>query len=797
MLPLPPVLFDLQGAQSVDHRDRGVARYVTSLAGALEARSPGQLAAYIVNPDLMLPADIEPLVASGKLRFCDEPDVYADGSILHLASPFELSIPIDRILPPAARTADLRLVTTVFDLIPAAMPEVYLEDPGLARRYRARLDLVRRADLVLPISQHTASETTRILGIDERRQRVVALAASNRFRPAPSRHAAAASARAVLPDLGDRFVLYTGGSDGRKNLEALLEAWALQREDIRRTWQLVVAGSLPPLRRNHLEVMAENLGLATGLLLTGFVDEPILVALNQSADLFVFPSLAEGFGLPAAEALACGTPTIVSDSTSLVELVPAEARFDPTDPTAMAKAIATALTDDDLRRRLVEFAARPTRTWTHVADETLAAYDAVTPHLGRHSTRRAKRDPLRLAFVSPLPPQRGGVADYSFRLLEQLRSIGPVDAFVDGPPHQRQAVQAATVPGGVSAYPVAALDRVEALEGRYDAIVYSLGNSEYHTGSLAQLGRRPGIVLAHDVRLTNLYRFAQWQHPDAVGGGFHQALHRMYPGGLPLDVGADGWLSPAEADRWGALMAREVIAASTRFATMSAFAAELARLDARPEHRDRIVAVPFGIGGGTSDATPRNLDGPKIVASFGVVHSLKQGPFLVEAFASATAASAGEQARLVFVGPAGDQDAADIRSTAERLKITDRVEVTGAVPAEEYRSWLSRATVAVQLRASTNGESSAATGDCLAAGLPTVVTAIGAARELPEGVACGLAPDATVAELAALLSRLLSSDEDRQALANKASAYAAEHTFARAAAAVYELVRSSSGTGRG
>ena len=81
------MLYDLQGAQSIDHRDRGVARYVVELARALERRAPERVGAYLLNPDLALPSGIEPLVASGKLRFADDPDVYAGAALLHLASP--------------------------------------------------------------------------------------------------------------------------------------------------------------------------------------------------------------------------------------------------------------------------------------------------------------------------------------------------------------------------------------------------------------------------------------------------------------------------------------------------------------------------------------------------------------------------------------------------------------------------------------------------------------------------------------------------------------------------------------
>ena len=777
------MLLDLQGAQSVDHRDRGVARYVVELAQALERRAPDRVGAYLLNPDLALPAGIEPLVASGKVRFVDEERAYDGGGILHLASPVELSLPIERLVPPAARAAGLRLCATVFDLIPLTMPDVYLQDPGLRRRYHARLELLRGADALLAISRFVADDVHERLGVEHARVTAVPLVPSASFRPPASRDAAVREAMAAVPGLRSSFVLYTGGSDGRKNVEGLLDGWAELPAEVRRTWQLVVAGSLPPLFRNHLEVRARQAGFGDGFLCTGFVDEATLVSLNQAAGLFVFPSLAEGFGLPIAEAQACATPAIGGDNTALVELLPDEARFDARSPRALATAVHRALTDEPLRRRLLDAASsRPRRTWDDVADETVAAYDAVAP--ARRPAARPSDAPSRIAFVSPLPPQPGGVATYSGRLLPALRRRCRVDAFVDGPPHLREAALAACTSGATR--PLAALERVEALEGRYDAVVYCVGNSEFHTGALAMLRRRPGVVLAHDVRLTTLYRFAPWQHPDGAPGGFAETLHRMYPDRLPVSLGAAGELREDEVDRWGLLMARDVIAASTRFLTTSAFAAELARLDARPEHRDRIASIPFAVRDVASARPAARRDGPPVVASFGVLNPRKQAATLVRAVAASTHADV----RLVFVGPAGDREAEAVVADAERLGLRGRVEVTGLVDDDEYRRRLGEATVAVQLRSATNGESSAAIGDCLAAGLPTVVTGIGANRALPPDVVVAVPPDVDAAGLASVIDELLGSEARRLALGAAADAYAEAHTFEVAADALYREVSS-------
>lgn len=782
------LILDVQGAQSVDHRDRGIAAYVLELARGLERVAPGTVDAYTYNPDLALPGGIEPLVASGRFVAADEVE-YPPGTVLHVASPIELAVPFDRVVPRAALDSGAAIVATVFDLIPEVFAQHYLVQPGIRRRYRTRLELLRRADHLVAISRSTADDVERILGRRGDDVTVVELAAADRFTPAADHKAAAARARDLVPGLRDRFVLYTGGQDMRKNVERLVEVWASMGGK-RGGRQLVVACKLEPLARNHIEVRGRQLGLADdGLLITGWVPEDALVALNQSAELAVFPSIYEGFGFPVAEALACRTPVVSSNRSSLPELLPAEACFDPDDTGAMVDAISRGLRDDALRRAVVEGHVR--RTVLDVARDTAAVYERVA---GRHRRPpRSKRARRRVAFVSPLPPVPGGVSDFSHRILERLRELADVDAFVDGPPHHRDEIVAARAPDGVAVRPLAAMATHEAFGGRYDDVVWTLGNSEYHTGALDGLLReRRGVVLAHEVRLTGLYRFARWQHPGATPGGFQATLHRSYPGKLPPDLGDDEHLDPADAERFGVFMAADAIAASDRFLVTSEFAARLARLDARGHDRHKVEAIPFAVGAVAGDPWPSRgtEDDRPLVVSFGGISALKQTALLIDAFAIASGAH--RTARLVFVGAVNDEVQREVDAAASRAGVADRVDVTGGVSTEQYKAWLGRAWVAVQLRATTNGESSGAAGDCFAAGVPTIVSAIGAARDIPADAAIGVPADVPATQLGDTIAALLRDGARRATLSKGALAHAARHTYAKAAEALYERLSARS-----
>ena len=276
--------------------------------------------------------------------------------------------------------------------------------------------------------------------------------------------------------------------------------------------------------RNHLVHLAREVGIESRLLLPGFVPDAVLRLLYQSTDLFVFPSLYEGYGLPIAEALACGARTIGSNTSSVAELLVPEAQFDPADDDAMATAIERALTDDATGATLDEQARTPLPAWDAVADRVADAYE----RLLARPRPAARRRPL-VAMVTPLPPAASGVADYSYRLLEALREHCDVHAYADGTRFVDPELGPPRAPDGVEVLPIRRLVEQERARGGYDCVVYCLGNSQFHAGALAQLRRRSGIVLAHEVRLTDLYALSA-DEPGAVPGGFAASLDAMYDG---------------------------------------------------------------------------------------------------------------------------------------------------------------------------------------------------------------------------------------------------------------------------
>ena len=250
------------------------------------------------------------------------------------------------------RTQKVPLVCTLYDLIPLVMQDIYLRDEATRERYLRRLRIYNRADLVLTISEHTGLDATRLLRIPRDKIVNVSAAASPVFRKLES---CDASICKQISEFGitSNFVLYTGGFDPRKNLQGMITAFGELPSNIRGKYQMVIVCSLLPGEVDHLTAWAAKHGVRDSLILTNFVSEEVLVHLYNLCDVFVFPSLYEGFGLPVLEAMSCGAPVVVSNTSSLPEITAsAGILVDPGDPKATANAIASVLESRDLNREL-------------------------------------------------------------------------------------------------------------------------------------------------------------------------------------------------------------------------------------------------------------------------------------------------------------------------------------------------------------------------------------------------------------------------------------------------------------
>lgn len=268
-----------------------------------------------------------------------------------------------------------RSVVTIFDLSFLRHPEMFNRGNRLYLTLSTRL-AARRADRVLTISEHGRREVIELLGVAPERVITTYCAADSRFQPLPATEVESFRMRRGLPD---RFILYLGTLEPRKNVVTLVKAYARLRAGWPGAPLLVLAGAPGWLYRDVLAAI-EQLGLGEHVLRPGFVDGDEQALWYNAAAVFAYPSIYEGFGLPPLEAMACGTPVVVANASSLPEVIgEAGLQVPPLDEGALANSLRQVLQDDQQARIMREAGLERAAqfSWRRLARETLSCYDEV------------------------------------------------------------------------------------------------------------------------------------------------------------------------------------------------------------------------------------------------------------------------------------------------------------------------------------------------------------------------------------------------------------------------------------
>ncbi len=331
----------------------GIGRYARSLIRALARRDHE-------NDYVLLSAGKEPDAEPWPANFSLRALPVTDRHLSILWQKLRLPLPVewltgrldlfhspDFVLPPVRKA---RTVLTIHDLSFLRHPEC--SSPALLEYLMSAVPRsVARADLILADSQSTQHDLIELMGMDPARIRVVYPAVDDTF--ARSNQAGVAAVRA-RHDIGGPYILSLGTLQPRKNYVRLIEAFRILKDTSDIPHRLVIGGGPGWLYEPIYETI-ETLGLQDEVRMLGYVDEGDLPALYTGADVFCFPTLYEGFGIPVLEAMACGTPVVASNTSSLPEAAgDAALLMSPTDTEAMAEALGRVITDTDLREHLIQ-----------------------------------------------------------------------------------------------------------------------------------------------------------------------------------------------------------------------------------------------------------------------------------------------------------------------------------------------------------------------------------------------------------------------------------------------------------
>ncbi len=761
------IVIDFQGAQSSGSRDRGIGRYTLSLTQAI-IRNKGEHE-IIIALNGLFPDTIEPIRAAFndllpqeniRVWYAPGPVTHIDSDnnwrrntaelvreaflanlqpdLVYVTSLFE-GANDDAVTSIGRLTPSIPTAVTLYDLIPLINRKPYLDDPLVESWYENKLHQLRKASLLLAISESARQECIEYIGFPDAGIIKIGTSADPQFQCIDISN----TRKEFISELYGLlypFVLYTGGIDHRKNVEGLIRAYALVPQSLREKHQLVIVCSVEREARLRLEELVAQQGMASEeVILTGFVPESDLIALYNLCKVFIFPSWHEGFGLPALEAMCCGAAVIAANTSSMPEVLQREdALFNPHDDRDMAQKIQQVLTDEAYRAELIQHSLAQAKKfcWDKSAKLAINAFERL--HLENSEMQMLCSRPVsrpKLAFVSPLPPERTGIANYSAELLSELLRYYDIDVIVEQ--------EAITTPW-IKENCLVRTARWFSNHGHlYDRVLYQFGNSSYHQHMFDLLRRIPGVVVLHDFFLGHItvhmdgiedQDYSNFLTKTLYHSHGYQAVHARF---LADNIWDMAWKYPCN---------KTVIDGAQAVIVHSDQSKRLAQQWYGDSLADNWSVIPLlRIPARRPDCRQaRNLLDIRldafVVSSFGRIGQAKQNQRLLEAWL-ASPLSKDERCLLIFIGENDTGNyGEELTATILESGLSHRIRITGWVEDLQFRHYLAATDVAVQLRTLSRGETSAAVLDCMSYGLATIVNANGSMADLPKDAVCML-PD--------------------------------------------------------
>lgn len=802
------IVIDMQGAQSTASGNRGVGRYARALVRGIIRHKGKHEVLLVLNAafgesiddirrefsPLLGPDGIHVWQPIGEVAYIASEDAWRRRASELLRETFIASLKPDMVLVTSifeglvdCAVTSIGLLSRVptavvlYDLIPLIRRNIYLSDQTRAAWYEEKLAHLQKANVQLAISASSRQESLEHLGTAPDMVVNISTAADPQFQPQALDPEAEHALRAQY-GLHRPFIMYTGGIDHRKNIEGLIRAYATLPHILRSQHQLAVVCAIQQADQDRLLALARSSGLNIDeLVLTGFVPEEDLLALYNLCQVFVFPSWHEGFGLPALEAMACGRATIAANSSSLPEVIGRkDALFDPYSDASIAEKLQQVLTDTQFRQSLQQHALIQAAhfSWDKTAQQALEAMErCYAQH--KQPFQPIKNRP-KLAYVSPLPPERSGIADYSAELLSALAEHYDIEVILNQDLVSNEWIN--------THCPQRSIEWFLENSAQYDRVLYHFGNSAYHQHMFDLLQKAPGVVVLHDFFLSGIinhldcnqiypgmlenYLYASHGYPaipDLINSEDTSKVIWKYPCNYPVLQAAQGvivhsknsihlahkWYSDDIDIDWKVIPhLRESSNTSTDLKAQAR-----STLDLRNDHY--------------------------VVCSFGILGKTKLNHRLLQAWLASPLAY-DEKCLLIFVGEINlDQYGNDILKMISQSQCQSRIKITGWADESLFLSYLQAADVGVQLRTLSRGETSGTVLDCMNYGLATIVNANGSMADLPQDGVWMLPDDFKNEQLIEALVTLRRDEQRRLALGRRAQEIVHKQHTPKECAALY------------
>ena len=563
-------------------------------------------------------------------------------------------------------------------------------------------------------------------------------------------------------------IVYTGGFDYRKNIYGAVEAFALARKlypssDLA-TANFYIICNYDNENKIKFENRIKKLGLTKKVFLTGYVSNEELAEYYYNADVFFFPSLYEGFGLPVLEAMMSGAYIVSADNSSIPEVCGEHALLcNANDSVDMAKKLFQAfekLKTETLKQKHERQLYAKQYDWEETAKETLEAIE----NINRVEDVLTK---YKIAIVTPWPSQESGIANYVYKLVPYLSEYFNIDIFVDyGAPKSEEFEQ---IPYG-KLYNINDLD---IRHGYYDQVIYEIGNStEYHTKIFEYFLKYPGIAEIHDFILQPFFYCSYY-----VKKKFKKFLQLLEMGygedGIKYYEGLRNGFTQIDNVKYP--MSHSVYQCSKAVIFHNHWSKEQINTN-----KNNIYIIPLASLEQSCLSQKSNMilkeqfkkkydiTNEYIIGCFGFVNKNKRPEKVFQAVQQLI--REGYPVKLVFFGRNNE---AEINELIQKNKLENQIIITGYLNREEYEVALDITDIVVNLRYPSMGEASGTLCEAFKWGKPVIVSQLNQYVEFPDEV-CWKVPVGKyeIPLLKHMLGYLLDHEDVRKALGSNAKAYA-------------------------
>lgn len=781
------IVIDLQGAQS-ESRFRGIGRYSLSLSLEIARIAKSHKIWIVLNGSLnssivKIRKQFETLIPAERILVFELPFAVAEhdkgndleprvGEMLReyfinqlnpdmllVTSLFEgfvdnATVSIGQLY------SGINTAVILYDLIPYFNKEKYLPTQSQQNYYDLKIDSLKRAGLLLSISDSSKNEAFQALSLDNIYN--ISTAVDRCFCELKLTHNQVTQLFKKY-QITRKVIMYApGGFDYRKNFDGLISAYSQLPNSIRANHQLVIVSKPNQDDQDYLIKLTEHVGLSSDeLILTGYVSNTDLIQLYNVSELFVFPSKHEGFGLPVLEAMSCGAVVIGSDSTSIPEVIGwKEALFDPYSVTSIKNKIEYALTNKNFRK---EFKSRAKQhitnfSWNNSASKALQAIETFIGNNNTHKNTHITPKP-RLAYFSPLPPVKSGISGYSIELLPELSKFYDITLIVNQVEIDISGLQDIVNVQTDQWFLQHAND--------FDRVMYQLGNSPYHSYMQPIFNKYPGIMVLHDFYMSGMLAYEELiENKKHV---WKNALFNSHGYGAIKD-----YYSDSEVAKITYPCNLNFIANSLGVITHSAYSNNLIQswYGTRPNVVTEVIPLlrkPKHAINKVDARKKLNIElNTFVVCSFGFIDATKLNDILLDAWLSSDLHHH-VNCKLIFVGENhGAEFGKNLQNKINKYSKNSNIEITGWTDNETFKFYLEAADVGVQLRKHSRGETSAAALDCMNYENATIVNANGALANIPKHAVLMLPDIFNTQELTKALETLYNNKKLRRLLAKNA-----------------------------